>query len=521
MTGKGNQTWIWYSSRAFLFILLLGLCTGKMTFAQGNGVEAQLMGPELIKTEPQKVVTLVFRVTNTTEQTHEFIGKVDLPDESWLIAREFPFELGPAESDIRLVSFVVSLKVLAGPYQITYTVRDQEMPSISDECRVDIVVLSLARLEVRLMEAPQYVIAGKSYQSCFTIINQSNAASAVILEIESERDYPAAADISQFHLEPGQSQNIILTVETNPDISQRVKHRLKLTAVALDLKDGVATATSQVEIIPRITGIEDPFHRLPGKATLRTILEGNEGNAFGLQMEISGSGTLDEEGTKEFTFFSKGPALRQKLFSELRDEQRLSYKTKRGEIYLGDRSYSLSPLTERYRYGRGVEGRLNLGAFNLRAYSQESRPWIRPGLEEKAAQVSYQLGQNYEVALNYLEKKETNPPADFSRDLADHYIWSLQARLGSADNNEFDLEYAQSRKREEVEEFDDAYRLKVCGHYGEIYYRGEVIQADPHYTGSYSDLDLKSGSVAFPLGKNLGLNVYYSDQRKNLEDYVL
>ena len=125
----------------------------------------------------------------------------------------------------------------------------------------------------------------------------------------------------------------------------------------------------------------------------------------GFQAELAGRGTLDEQGTKQIDFLFRGPDLEEISFLGERDDYRLSYETEKYDVHLGDRGYSLSPLTELYRYGRGAEGRLNLGRFALGAYREESR-WLEPKEEQTAAHVGYRINENYQIGLNYLKKNE-------------------------------------------------------------------------------------------------------------------
>lgn len=159
----------------FLFFLIIFFILTTTSLQAGQqGIQVNLAGLELIRTEPRQVVTTTFRVTNTSEEEREFIGSVTLPEGWQLITQEFSFELSPNESDVRLVSFFIPQGVLAGSYEITYTVRDQKTPFISDWHSITVEVLPVAGLEVKLLEVPEYIIAGEEYSSHFIIMNQSN-----------------------------------------------------------------------------------------------------------------------------------------------------------------------------------------------------------------------------------------------------------------------------------------------------------------------------------------------------------
>lgn len=499
------------TSIIFILLLISLILNSIFVLAQEHDVEVLALGPEMREVKSREIVIIPFRVSNTGSKTYEFIGKLNLP-EGWLpITGEFPFKLDPGKSEVQLVSFFVPQTALAGSYEITYLVRDRAFPSISDRHSITVVVLPLAKLKVEILEVPEYVIAGEDYQSCFMIVNEGNIAITVGLEIESGNDYPASADVIKFQLIPAESRTAIVTVKTDAKIQRELRHRLELTARMLEPKYNTITtsACSWVKIIPRITAVEDPLHKIPVKVKLRGVMEEDEESKGGFQSEISGRGTLDEEGTKHIDFLFRGPDIQEKSIFGERDEYRLSYWTDKFELHLGDREYSLSPLTEMHRYGRGIEGKLNIGTFDLGGYYQESR-WIEPAQEEVAAYLSYNIGEDQKVGVNYLEKKGDNPLD----------IWSLQALLEPMEDTYLELEYARGEKEDEQgSKSSDAYRIKSYGRYEEygIYYWLEGIYAQPDYPGYYKDLSFISSGVSFPIYDNLRATVYGFHQRKNLD----
>ena len=498
------------TSIIFILLLISFILNPIFVRAQEHGVEVLALGPEMREVKSREIVIIPFRVSNTGSKTYEFIGKLNLP-EGWLpITGEFPFKLDPEKSEVQLISFFVPQTALTGSYEITYLVRDRAFPSISDRHSITVVVLPLAKLKVEILEVPEYVIAGENYQSCFMIVNEGNIAITVGLEIESGNDYPASAEVIKFQLIPAESRKAIVTVKTDAKIHRELRHRLELTARMLEVKYNTITtsACSWVKIIPRITAVEDPLHKIPVKVKLKGVMEEDEESKGGFQSEISGRGTLDEEGTKHIDFLFRGPDIQEKSIFGERDEYRLSYWTDKFELHLGDREYSLSPLTEMHRYGRGIEGKLNIGTFDLGGYYQKSR-WIEPAQEEVAGYLYYNIGEDQKVGVNYLEKKGDNPLD----------IWSLQALLEPMEDTYLELEYARGEKEDkEKGNFSDAYRIRSYGRYEDygIYYWLEGIYAQPDYPGYYRDMKFVSTGMSFPISSNLEVVAYGFQQIKNL-----
>jgi len=369
-----------------------------------QGVEVSAIQGELLETEPRRIVTTVFRVTNKGSERREFIADIKLPDGWIVITRGFPFELGANQSDTRLVSFFVPQRFLAGKYRVAYFIKARRYPSISGFYTISVVVLPVTKLEVKLLEAPEYVIAGEEYRASFIVINESNVEKAVSIEIDSGEDLPATVDAEALHLTPGESKTVMVTVKTDGKMRKELKHRLQLTAKFIENEKTKAQATSVVNVIPRITGETDPFHKIPMEVTFRQGNQKNDELTRGFQTEVSGEGTLDEEGKRHVSFLFKGPDTQDESNFGERDESHLSYWTNDYTLHLGDRSYSLSPLTENYRYGRGIEGRVKLHNVSLGAYSQKTR-WVEPEEKQVAGHIDYSIGEKSRISLNHLKKK--------------------------------------------------------------------------------------------------------------------
>jgi hypothetical protein len=472
--------------------------------AEEKGVEVAPTGRELIETEPRRIVTTVLMATNMTSEKREFTSDLELPEGWNPITRDFPFELDANESDIRLVSFFVPQNTPAGLYKVTYLVRERNYPSISDFYILSVVVLPVTKLEAKLSEAPEYVIAGDPYQVSFLIVNESNVENVVGIKVHGGEYLPFIVDTEELRIAPGESKTVTITVKTDGEIREILKHRLELTAQALGDEQSKAQAASYVDIIPRITRVGDRFHRFPIEVTTSgyaSIREGKAGIKTGLQAEISGAGPLDEEGEMYFEFLAREPDIRAKSILGKYDEYRFSFQTEDYELAVGDNYYHLSPLTDSHRYSRGIKGGLSLGDFSLGAYHQEAR-WIKPEQKRTAGYITYSIAEKYRIGLNYLSTKTG---------VADAGIVSLHGELKPTESTDVELECASG-------EDDYAYFLKVCGyHSGWGSYFLNIIHAEPDYPGYYSDIDSLSGSIAVPLRSMFRVNASFRQTKNNLD----
>lgn len=481
---------------------------------KGHGVSVRSVGPKLLETEPLQIQIIPFLVTNNTSIRSEFLENVQLPEGWRLISGNFPFELGAGKTDVRLVSFVVPITTPAGRYEIIYTVKDQNNIKIRDEDRIEIVILPVARLEIIKRDVPERVIAGKKYHADFLVINRSNVRTLIALDINSSEGYPAVTNIaphSRFLLAAGTSQKITIAVTTDKAIREKITHHLTVHVKAIDSnKDDVTAAiTTLVEVIPRVTGISDRYHRISTWLRIATMSE--EGQ-IATQSEFAGSGYLDEAETLWIDFLFRRPDTTDNGIFGVREEYRLSLRSQRHEIHVGDRSYSLSPLTEQYKYGRGVEGTFNLKNLRLGGYFVDTRVEGGGGSveEERASFLGYRFGQSLTLDLNYLNKQGTDGDAD---------IVSLEALVRPIASIMLELEHGVGRKRQDGGNVtDDAWRAKLTGDIKKtINYHFEKIYAGSDYPGYYRDLDTTSGTVILPLWKQVRFRTFYAERRNNLK----
>ena len=470
-----------------------------------------ILGPkdakELLETGPRQIVTAVFRITNPTNEKREFVTEVKLPQGWTPITRDFPFELNPGQTDTKLVSFFVPQTTVAGRYEIIYVIKDKKYPAIHDFYTIYVAVLPVNKLQANLLESPGYVIAGEQYRCSFIVTNLSNTEYIINTKVNSGENIPCTIDAEKFTLAPGQSKTVTATVKTDAKITAALKHRLQLTAEAVEDSNTKAKAQSEsiVEIIPRISGVQDNFHRIPTEITFRYVSEKNEDRTSGFQTQVQGEGTLDEQGTQHVKYRFRGPDVQDESILGLRDEYSLSYWTKDYELHFGDRNYSLSWLTENYLYGRGVEGKLNISDdFSLGAYYAKTR-WLEPSTEETAAYMDYLINEKSRVGLNYLRKY---------RDGNISNITSIEGELKPFENTKAELEYALGPGGDNK---DNAYLTRFYGRNDWLSYYLKLTHAGPDYPGYYRDLDYISGGLIVPIDRRLRLNASFRREKNNLD----
>jgi hypothetical protein len=108
-----------------------GMLGAPGAWAEGRGVAVRPAGAELLEVEPRQIATASFRVSNQSDRARQFVAQALLPPDWRLITTEFPFDLAPGRSEVRLVSFFVPRATLAGRYSVAYGVQDRTVPAIA------------------------------------------------------------------------------------------------------------------------------------------------------------------------------------------------------------------------------------------------------------------------------------------------------------------------------------------------------------------------------------------------------
>jgi predicted porin len=488
----------------------------QLSFARGEGygVEVRSTSSELLEVEPGRIVTGSFLIYNNLEREEEFIEQLKLP-QGWqeIVSDQFPLKLKSKEQIVKVVAFLVPQTSPGGDYQIRYSVTNQMDYNITDTDSIQVVVLPVIKMEILEEKRPEVVMAGETYQADFYLFNKSNDSIKVKLQIKSTPTFPAELKPEQITLDPGKSKVIQVGVKTDEKLKKSIKNFLEIKAETENSKGEIISVRKSISvaIIPRVAEEFDPYHKLPLKASLIGV--GQDGKN-GFQSELSGYGTLDEEGKRSLDFLFRGPDTQHINKLGKRDEYRLSYRHGNLHLHFGDRSYSLSPLTERFSYGRGVEANFRSGKFGLGAFYLKTR-WGEPKKKEGGVSINYQFGEKLGIKGNLLNKRKGSTP-DFKG--YDEQVYSIQATIRPVETINLELEFGYCDNDQENKLDNLAFRMDLHGQFSDqVRYSLEKIYAQPEYFGYYKDVDYTTGSITFPIYRSLRGDLSYRIYENNLD----
>ena len=468
----------------------------------------------VVTSDPGQTVNIGFLVENRGDRKRELIEELVLPD-GWrnLVPAEAAFTVAPGARELRLFAVRIPAGASSGLSEVEYSVRTAEDSVLRGTVSRTVGVAGLLRLELTVENQPRSVIAGGSYEAVFRVANLGNAAMEVDVEASGNPDYPIAGVPEAFGLAPGESRLVRLQVSTEGEGIRKRRHFLQVQATgdAGQRGEAAARAATSVDVDPAAVAVADPYHRIP--ARLRVMGGYDDDRGGGMQAELSGAGAIDESGLRGVDFLFRSPGAEGVGGVRGREEYRFDYYDESWDMGVGDRTFSLSPLTQRFGYGRGAEVNVYPGDTGLGAYHRQSRPG-QPDQRESGTYLAHDLGL-FSVKGNFLQRT-----ADIRTEAGDvrDRLYSVEGRVRPQAGPEVGVEVAHGERRTDVSRADYAVRLDVQGRAGDdVYYTLEKVHAGSDFFGEYRDMRNLYGALRFPLYGRLRGNASYRWYRINLD----
>jgi hypothetical protein len=451
-----------------------------------------------IEAKPATIAAVSIKVTNLTSEQQTYDATIDLPAGWKPVIREFPFEIKAGDSDVRLITFSIPSDAPAHRYEIRYSVRDHASPVHEAVASTEVNVVRVVQLDLKLLQAPRFVIAGTMFETVVLVTNQGNSAGYVQLSFQSSCDFPIRLDSTMINLAPKETRQVELYV-TSDEKSGKVNHILEIEAKSRQDTTIRVKISSGVEIIPRTTKLEEEYLIYPVSLRLREV--GQDGK-FAAQAEVYGYGSLNEKKTDRLEFLFRAPETQTISTLGERDEYRISYRRDSLELYAGDQNYSLSTLTETGRYATGIGGSAQIGAISGGGFYNTTR-WTTSSQKEIGGFVNYDIMKRATLGVNYLSKRE-----QFSSD-----IMSVRGLFKPITGSILDLEYGTGVKDNK---HDDAYAALLRGNQRWIAYDLRFVHAGPNFGGYYRDIDFFSSSINLQPLRNVRVETYMRLENRNL-----
>lgn len=453
-------------------------------------------------TAPGKAVNLACFAVNQGVDTHTVTIGADLPP-GWRIVRSpLPATLSPRQKQFMPLTIQVASDQKSGSYDLTCTVLDKLSKQVYDTQIIRVEVPEVQHVNLEIVSKQDYLEAGKTLNSSYLITNAGNTAKTFHLESPGS----IFKNSQEIVLSPGESRNIELSRETSSEIANERKE-----TIVLRVKSGdqiVKSIFHSTLLLPSKQKKADLYFRYPISFS-GTYLGTNRNDHYEsvYQLQIAGSGYLDPENKNKLEFLARGPNNTNISHLGLYDQYYLSYTNPFLHIFLGEKSYSFTPLTEMSRFGKGAQGSIHSrGGLGIGFQYVEPR-FYSDLSKEMAAFTQFAPNNKNQVQLFWVAKHGID-----GAKTAD--IFSLNSSINPFKNTKLDMEF--SRGFTEAEK-DNAFRMGLNSQFLFLSVSGNYTYTGKYYPGYYSNSTFYNGNISARIGQRLNAGFYAREDFGNAQ----
>jgi|GEM_PF-1310552 len=474
----------------FLFLSSLLFSSGS---EDGAEIKIQLLNPLPLLLNAGETLTLRFQLENRQSQPQHLFINCLLPKGWNLLFKEDEIELQPYEKSFVLSSLYIPKKARAGDYQIVYLFVDKfsAQEKVRFELKVDIK--PQIKLEWQPIFAPHRAIAGADFTYCFLLINRSNLPVKVNIQAGGNWPFPLQVRPDSFSLDPEEEKEISIFIKTKKDLAYKIRYHLLVAAIAQssNLSPVTLATSSFTEVIPLT-----PKNKSENNSNLAlyfgTITLAEEVRPSIGQLFLTGNGYLDEGKKAQLNLLLRGPSQdRLRFFGYFPDEYKIDYQSPEAFFFLGDRTFSLSRLTQYGVYGRGLALGKKLSRLEVKGFYFQSPYGNDSNLKQGALKFELNFTQS-KFELNFTQSKKEN----------ENYLLSIQARgEGKRSLLEIEIATGQNKGEKNGQKFNYALWLDFSSRFKNLSLKTNFLQASPHFPSFYQNLTLASLATAYSFGR--------------------
>lgn len=471
----GRWRFIW-AALVTLFITT-GAANAQVTQVLSNLPEGEIL--------PGKTQTIVLNLTNQTNDTLDLRLDLDIPKPLRALIFNKKVTLMPNKSQPILVPISIPRATTSGNYALTFGVTLNGKRITSQ--KTTFAIAKITDVKVELIEYPSYARSIDTIRARFMIMNNGNSTEVLTLVskngiIKAKNSQAIPADSTIF---------IDMWILNDPKTYEVEDQLIDLFCNIADINQSVGDQEI-IKVYPARTVKVDPFFRYPINVNASYFTQNTNGEYYNsiLQYQISGKGPLDVDKVHNLNFAYRGPgAVRITRIGNF-SQKFVHYNSRKTNVFIGEKTYGLSELTENFRFGTGIE-------FNTTIQNKVSfggyynRPIFQPEIREQFGSfIAFHTPKQYKFRINslnnYLREGQTINLTSFQVDLTNYTDWRFNAEVSRSFSEGEDGNAAAYNTNININKF----RISSNGLY-----------ADKNFKGYYNN------------SLNLGLNASYSFEK--------
>lgn len=401
--------------------------------------------------------------------------------------------LEPGESTVLIYGVKVPKNALAGEHVII-------IKSEADSClRRSIVVRVASKIDVSglvygLGESFHY---NQQVQLYIHYTNQGNVPLKVLIDTDAQPACPLKHTTEPFEIPPYGSCEIPIAVSPESCFLEEYTQFLLVKLIDVDSGEQLYQNPMTLKFVSTKVDTDDPNVRIPAHFSMMAL-----GDRYKniLAAEYGGGGVIDAEKERSFEFLLRVPTDCHRVLYNVDQCLYAGMFDKEWNILLGDTVYELSPLTQRYRYGRGAGFEYFADNWSGGMHYTQNTLKSECNPRESCCYFEYRPLDFWGISANYLHKVEGGIPTS--------NMLTLESDMEYFDDIVTEVEvgknFVQTRKGRD----NHAYRLAANGKFWkDSWFSIEKVYAGPEFYGYYNHLHLLSGSIDTPLSNHFRINV--------------
>lgn len=494
---------------------------------------------DMIETKPGKIVTVPVKIKNNCLTNLELWEEIHLPAYWEFVLNPHSFSLKSQQKKVNLIAFFIPKHCLAGDYTIRYQLSvTDELSGMGNKFNTEfqIKVLPTANLIITSLSrypSLEYVLAGDKYIARYNLINDSNTAQEIIIEAKNLLNFPMEINKENIYLAPGESSVVEIAVQTSSEITRSCTNRISIFTILenQEIETQSYYTGDQFQIIPKISGSKDIFHRIPSQFAFQYQQDKL------LKLQLSGHGLLNETGETKINYaLSFHPSIFTGL-TEKTDKSNLerdysfcleNNQNEKLELSSVNANIYLNPLFKNDIFKDSLGIFYQKDGYQLRYYCSS------PDQTERGYALSigsHPFYNGWMIDLNYLKTISTQVSTDKSKDSVidanqEVDMFGIQLKKEDFLNSIFPSEWNLFDASSLNFSYADGYVQKSSkkAFMGELKGRNEslcfsygISFAESGFPGNNADRFSQYFNLSQDLGKHFSLNLHYQDFKQHSE----
>ncbi len=483
--------------RAFTAISLVLL-----SLSSSAQIELKLSNVPTKELQPGSTQTIVLNVKNTGKDTANLKLDFKIPKPLRALIFNKKATVYPGKTKNILVPISIPRATGSGNYNLSFSILKNN--SVVAKQNVGFNVAKITDVKVSLIGKPEYARTTDTISARFMVMNNGNARETLTLRSNNGRIKGG----NTIQIPPDSTMFIDLEILNDPETYEIEDQLIDLFAEIGGLQQSVGDQEI-IKVYPIKTKKIDPFFRLPITANMNYFTQNTNGEYINslFQFQISGRGAIDVDNKHRVSFSYRGPgAVRIARIGNF-SQKYFTYSNDSTSLFIGEKTFGLSELTENFRFGTGIEVKTSYHK-KLFTGAYYNRPIFQPEIAQQVGtHFSYvakgRFTYRINSLMNYLRSGEVINLTSIQTNLTNFNDWRVAAEIsrsfGGTNNGNaasYNVNFAQGR-------------FKLASN---------ALYADKNFKGYYNNslfVGLNSGYNWKKVG--LIINANYNDANPNLD----